>query len=434
MNKNVAYKWLIFLMMMTSSFVVLQAWGRTFFLLLQVVFCGILLCSEKKLHFLKSRTVNFFFISYLLCTFSSYISNIPYSYKKAAVIMAIYMIPLYFTISYLYSMFKKDEKILQILVKGLKAMCMIQLIWVLLQYVVYNFIGLDINQKIFVEILKCVDNASFIRDWKWYPSGLSWHSAILAPMFVIAFVLFKNIYVRVLIIIDAFICGNSTAVVGVCLCILILLFFYLSKNKDRITIRKKQLALMGIIAVIGGSVAYKMGLFELVITKFVFLLQRIFASQKDASTAAHFAYFTDYDTVLKNSTLLQFLFGYGQGCSGYPYSVLYNRYTDIANWAVECDVINILVSRGLYGFITHYYLLFYICFKGIKIDYRYAAVVIPIIIQGIGYNVQWDYIIFVELILFLTIRLKINFFDINNKNALIDRKEKRNGFGCHDHL
>ena len=162
--------------------------------------------------------------------------------------------------------------------------------------------------------------------------------------------------------------------------------------------------------VVGVVAAYKIGLFEIIISKFTFLFNRLFASQKDASTAAHFAYYSDYDKVLKSSTLLQIFFGYGHGCSGYPYSVLYNRYTDLANWAVECDVINILVSRGIFGFITHYYLLFYIMIKGQKIDYRYAAVIISIFIQGIGYNVQWDYVMFIELVLFLTIKLKINFF------------------------
>lgn len=404
------YQWLIYFMIVSSSMVVLQISRRTVFLILQILFCGLIAFQEKKIVFIKHKAINCMFLGIFLSAVSACISDIPYSYKKAAVAMTIFLIPLYLTVSYICSLLRENKKLINIIRQAIKVMCIIQLAWIPLQYITYNFLNVDINQKIFVEILECVENATFIRDWKWHPSGLSWHSAILAPMFVIAFVLFENIYMRTLIIFDAIICGNSTAVIGVGICAVLLLYFYLNKTKARIRIKKELLFIFGIFGIIVVCVVYKMGIWEVLVERLVHLFIRLFSEQKDASTAAHFAYFTDYGIVFKNSSLLQILFGYGYGCSGFPYSMMYDRYTELANWAVECDVMDILVSRGIFGFIAHYYMLFFICYKGYKINYRYMAMIIPIIIQGIGYNVQWDYVLFIELILFLTIILKINFF------------------------
>ena len=98
---------------------------------------------------------------------------------------------------------------------------------------------------------------------------------------------------------------------------------------------------------------------------------RLFGAEKDASTAAHLGYYSDYIKILKNSSLSQIIFAYGYGCSGYTITELYGRYADGGTWAIECDYVNILVSRGIIGFISYYSFLLYIMLKGIKIDIRY---------------------------------------------------------------
>lgn len=383
---------------------------------------------EKKLDFIKNRVILTVMLSIVLSTASACLSDIPYSYKKAAVVTTIYLIPMYFTLSILSNKICKQRSLVYCIRRAIKIMCIIQLIWIPIQYLMYKLLGIDINQKIFVDFFHCVENASFVRSWKWYPSGLSWHSAVLAPMFVIAFVLFDNFYMRLFIIFDALICGNSTSIVGVCLCCGALLFFNLNEKKGKITYRKNKLFIFLIFALIAGAVLGKMGFFELFFEKILHIFQRIFGANKDASTEAHFAYFTDYGIVLKKSSLKQILFGYGHGCSGYPYSVLYDRYTNLASWSVECDIIDILVSRGIFGFLVYYYFLFSICVKGYKIDYRYTAIMIPVLVQGIGYNIQWDYILFIEMLMFIMIQKKVNFFDEKKDKATVFiRKRYGNG-------
>lgn len=88
------------------------------------------------------------------------------------------------------------------------------------------------------------------------------------------------------------------------------------------------------------------------------------------------------------------LFGYGQGCSDYPITIMEGQYSHLDSWSIESDIVSILVSRGIIGFLCYYTFLIYIYIKGRKLDYRYSAVIIPIIIQGFGYNVQGLYIFY----------------------------------------
>lgn len=408
---TVKLNWLITFMMISCTMVVIQISRRELFMLMQILFCGLMLLYKKQVILFEHKMINLLFIAVGLSAVSACIGDLPYSYKKAAVVMTIFLIPLYFSLSYLYDLLKKDKNVLKVIINGFKIMCIIQLLWIPLQFVLYRFADIDINKIIFVDTFHFVDNATFIRDWRFYPSGLTWHSAVLAPMFVLAIVLFKNPFIRALVIFDAIICGNSTSLIGVCICIALMVFFYLKRNIIRVRFTKAQLICLAVLGVVAVAVLAKVGILTMVWERIMYLYMRLFGEEQDASTAAHFSYFTDYFKVLPNSSPFQIIFGYGYGCSGYPISMMYDRYTELGNWAVECDLVNIAMSRGVFGFLTHYVLLGYVCIKGMKIDYRYPAVMIPIIIQGIGYNVQWDYVLFLEILMFLTIKLGINFFE-----------------------
>ncbi len=217
-NSNVfklKYGILIYIMVFFSSLVVFQYNGRSWFLYLQIIFCMVMALSTKKVILLPYPLINFIFLELILSAFSGLVSNMAESYKKAAVVMALFMVPMYFMVSYCYILIKKNPKVLTIIVKAFKAMCLLQLIWIPLQYIMYHIVGIDINNLIFVETLHIIEKATFIRSWVYFPSGITYHSAVLAPLFVIALFLFKSLPVRLLIIVDSVICGNSTSTVGV---------------------------------------------------------------------------------------------------------------------------------------------------------------------------------------------------------------------------
>ena len=403
--------WLVCLMMIVSSMVVLQLSGRTAFLFLQILFCGIMLINRKSVSFFTYPAVNLIFIELLICAVSACIGDMRYSYKKAAVVMTIYALILYFAAAYLHSMMQKDRKTLPAFVRGIRIMCLVQLAWIPLQFVLYKGFHIDINKKIFVETLHLLENASFIRSWVYYPSGLTWHSAVLAPALVLAFVLFKNPYIRALILVDALICGNSTTLIGVVLCAALCFLIWIPSDTRGLRFKQTTLISLLLIAVVGTVVLIKFNMLESLINSVTYLYQRLFGNTGDASTEAHIGYYLDYFKIIKTSSPMQILFGYGEGCSGYPITVMYNRYTELGNWSIESDIVNLLVSRGILGFVLYYYFLFYIAFAGFRRDPRYFAVMFPVLVQGLGYNIQWDYVFFIELVMYMTLKLDMNFFE-----------------------
>ena len=67
--------------------------------------------------------------------------------------------------------------------------------------------------------------------------------------------------------------------------------------------------------------------------------------------------------------------------------------------------------------------------KGIKIDIRYFIFIFVILFQGFDYNIQFDYLLLIEIIMFISIREDINFFDTVDK---INNQKVKRGFIKYD--
>ena len=67
--------------------------------------------------------------------------------------------------------------------------------------------------------------------------------------------------------------------------------------------------------------------------------------------------------------------------------------------------------------------------KGIKIDIRYFIFIFVILFQGFGYNIQFDYLLLIEIIMLISIREDINFFDTVDK---INNQKVKRGFIKYD--
>ena len=177
-------KFLLSLMIFISPMLVLQIGGKEVFLWIQILFVIIMAVNYKKISFYKSPFIVAYFLEPFITAFFAHFSTMPDSYKSTAINLAIMSIPLYFVIGYLNRIIKKEFNVLETVIKALKLAIIVELIWVLGQLLFYRVFGIDINKFIFVDMLHLVENASFIRSWVWYPSGLCWHSAVLAPLFV----------------------------------------------------------------------------------------------------------------------------------------------------------------------------------------------------------------------------------------------------------
>lgn len=166
--------------------------------------------------------------------------NLQESYQKSSLFMGLLSFLTYIVFLYMNHSIKNDFEVIVYVKKALKLMMIIQLLWIPIQYMVYNLCNLDINNLIFVDMLHISNDASFIRAWTWYPAGCCHHPAVIAPMFVIAFCYFNSLPIKLLIIFDSLICGSSTALVGVLIALVLTIFSELFVNR-KIMVKRKNI-------------------------------------------------------------------------------------------------------------------------------------------------------------------------------------------------
>lgn len=398
---------LMFLFLSWGNF---QIFGLYFYIIFQVLYCiGNFASNKNRIYFSNSILINCIFMFHIISFISGMSTDLPDSFKKYSLVMVIVLIPSYFAYTYLFHECKEDNNYLKDIVYVLKIGFIIQIMYLPIQLLFYKCLNIDLNDIFFNKILHLMNNPAFFRQGTFFPSALVWHSAVLAPMFVLAILLFDNIWIRCIILLDAFICGNSTALVGVLLTIAFLIVHFVGQSNAKI---RKKLLLSIMILMCGGLlfISIPKG-YSIIYSKVSYLLDRVLNASSDTSSAAHMSYYTLYPQIVRNNGWITSIFGTGYASSGFSITTINGQYAGLQHWVVESDFIDILVSRGVIGFIFYYVFLVYIGFKGKKIDYRYIVAIAVIMIQGITYNVQFEYLFFIELLMFGSIKLKINFFE-----------------------
>lgn len=409
-SKKGVDKIVMHLVMLFLSWGVFQIEGLMFFVIFETIYCLIEMARVKSIYLSKYAIINTLFITLVLSTISSIFSYIPLSYKKFAVVMLVTFIPMYFFLGYIEHHIYKTEIIAKSIIKYMKIGFAIQLIYVLIQFIAAKVFGVDLNRILFCDLFHFMENPSFYRQGTYFPSGFTWHSAMLAPLYVLSLLLFKNVVIRCIIILDAFICGNSTSIIGVAICCALLILDWLFKNKDK-RIRKTSIVLIMGIIIFGLLLGTRINLYSEVISRISYLVFRLLNSNSDSSTQAHFSYYLLYPRALHNMGIIQTMFGTGYQTSGYSITFINGQYDTLAHWAVESDLIDILVSRGIIGFIVMYTFMAMIAIKGYRINHKYMIAMIGIFIEGVGYNVQFEYVFLIEMVMYIMIKHNIDFFN-----------------------
>ena len=367
---------------------------------------------SQKLRITRDKLILALFITWILSTLFCILSSISLSYKKNSIIAIVFFVPTFFAIS-IYSKFVKQKSFVDCFKKALIISCTIQLIWCLAQFILYSSMRIDLNQIVFSDILHMVENPSQYKLGVYHPSGMCWHSAFLAPICILAFVLSESYVIKSLAVIDAVVCNNTTALIGICICLMLTVGFALLKflrTRKKSTSRKAIFVLIVfVLALI--PVLVCTDAFLIVGQKIIDIYERTSGIVYDGGSAnAHIRYYTAFPKVVSSGNILQFLFGYGTGNSGYPISKLFGQYTELKSWAVESDLMHQMYSSGIIGFLLFYGLLLYISIKGLKIDKRYFILMISIIAAGITYNIQFDWVIFIEFVMYFCVKNKVNVF------------------------
>lgn len=413
-------KLVIAMMLLTSSMMVLQIAGQTFFLLLQIVLCIYMFLISKRVVFENNFFILFIVIESVIGMAFSIISEMPLSYKKGSVYMTGLLIIMYFASAYVIYLLDYDKIDMNFIKLCIKAIFVIQMHWTIVQYILYAVASIDINNSIFVEMLGMVEEASAYKVGNYFmPSGFCWHPSVLVPIVVLSYFMFDSYYLKILTILTAFLCRNSTALICILVCIGVSVAKYIIDILRIRRMKRNVLILCIVMATVGLGVAYATGILDMVIDKIVYLIQRIFGLVNDhGSGDAHRRYYTEYFNVLEFSSVPQIIFGYGIGCSGYPFTEMFGQYGNHASWAVESDIMNILLSRGILGFVLYYGMLLFIAIKGFKISYKYLCATIILIIGGITYNIQFDWLFLINIFMLYCVNNGINWFDNSGKRQI----------------
>lgn len=380
---------------------------------LQVVFFLAHTITTRKLRITRDRTIISLYCIWVLSTLLCFVSDIPLSYKKNSIIAIVFLVPTFFTVSF-YERYIRSERFVAYIKKALALTCTVQVIVCIAQFLLYNGAHIDLNQLVFRDILHMVENPSQYKLGVFHPSGMCWHSAFMAPIVIIAFVVCDSYFVKTLAVVDAVICNNATAMIGIGVCLGLTGMFSIVDFLKRAskTVRKRTFIAISLIVVAIIPILFCTNIVPVVYDKIVDIYGRATGAVYDGGSAnAHIRYFTAYPNVVKNSSIIQFLFGYGTGNSGYTMSNLYGQYVDLKSWVVETDVMNQIYSNGIIGFILYYSFLLYIAIKGYKLNRKYFILTISIILAGITYNIQFDWVLFMEFLLFLTIKFKVDLFE-----------------------
>lgn len=401
---------------LTASFAILRFGSYSIFKIFVIIYILSRLLTER-IRFSFKKINKFYFWGYLcltLTTLSAIVLSVGDIWALQASIQFLWMT--FYFVLYIFSTTidgKQIRKFFNIFYFGL----LIQIAWSSLQFMVYRIASEDINMVFFQSIYERVGGTSYIKESSFGASGLAWHPSNMAPILVLVYWLSDNIYIKVITIAVSILTNNSTVIIGVSICVIIDVFI---RNKKWLLKIKSRTSIIGVIFLVGiVYVIITTDLVNLATSRYLFLYNRIFRGYYDGgSTNAHISYYLSIPEVVKNMPLLKVLFGFGEGCSGYIMTNLVGQYSDYGAWALECDVVNILWSRGIVGFILFYSWLVSIALRGRKINKKYLYVVVAIVFAGVFYNIQFDWLIVLEMMMELAIRNNIDIFHVRKVRLL----------------
>ena len=393
---------LLILYIITSQMFLLLFHGRYVYLYIaQILFLGIAvyMVINRKLLYVQSIPAGLIVIS-MFFSFSSALRNLELPYVQTAAAEWFQFIVLYFIAAFVEERIKAD-RFLKLIVTVLKWMCLVHVCFILAEYIMFHFKGINIRNLLFFDLLG-MDTGNLWFDAGNAVTGFSFSQPLLSPMFIIGMLLFTNPLIRLLFLAVPFICDSSTAVAGACLCAVLLVISAIMDGKFKAAYIKERLKKMPLWQKIGYAVAFggivAVLLFGGFLGQILSEAEYLFARISHAGEEQHLVYFKDMIAIWKQSPIYQKLFGYGNGCSGYPMTVIRGYTTFPGPCIVECDIVDMVLSRGIFGLIAAYSLWIVNAVKGYRVDKRYAIATICFLVMGIGYNVQWHYMLFFMLL------------------------------------
>ena len=366
---------------------------------------------------------NFYGVIFLFTIISSIIclmTNMP-SYWRIPQYKNIIWEIMYFAI-FMFFLTSKDADSAFFL-KGIYYSSIFQMFWGFLQFTLFNVMQIRINDIIFGDLLRMqTRELTQTKGNSIALSGMCWNVGNLVALMCFGYFFCNSTILKLLFIMFSLLSGSRTLLLGMCVCVAGDIYIHKTKKPH---LKKKTL---GLIVLIGVIIIVMMlsnqQLLTLVTEKINYLFM---AFSKDflanqTSSKIHRRYWVTIGQVAEWNGMLHNLLGWGNGCSGYPFSEIFGQFLG-DQWVVECDYINRLWSFGFTGFILWYGWFVKMLLKGRKIDKRYLVLFSAILIEGVTYNAIQGWCYLTLLVIFSDVIRKQNTFQILENMRSVTKKK-----------
>lgn len=410
---------LLYLMGVFSTMYIVRIGGIPVSTLLAVICIIAIIICRGKVALLGDKCFFAFLCASTLTTILMLLSDTT-NFKTQIITLGVMGI-LYFCITQMKLL---PDSSIKIFFSGLRLSCILHLAWCLIQFFAYQLFDMDVNRMIFVDALNMVSNASRYREGTLAITGFCWHPSNLIPVLLISGILLNRWYIWVICFFIVIYAHSGTALLGLMIAFILVLPLHIPQVVARIKKIKISTVFLFFMAVsVVIVVLVKTDLFSIMIEKYRELYERVF-STGDMSAQVHMRYYVMLPFVWLNSSILEILFGCGLGCSGVLFSRYFNQYTQLDAWIVESDPMNYMYSVGIVGFLLFYTWIFQLFRSAKGKNKRYSLLLVCLIICGITYNVQYEWVIMIELAMAICLKRDI---DIFQSDSLLwqEKKPKR---------
>ena len=284
----------------------------------------------------------------------------------------------------------------------------INVVWGFLQTALVYVAGFNINQWFFNDILHASNNRAWVMGfysasgWNIRMTGLNFENSMFAIIVCVGLVLVESRIWKILMTVAVILSLSRTGWVMLVGYYGILLYKKIWRYSFKV---KRKILIEGIAAVVCGIC----GALFLYSSSEVFarMVNNVFfritdESALNISAARHSLYYPyGIDIWLLRSSPLKQLFGYGMRCSGVPFTENPDIMTKLGGfqgytsaWAVECDVIGLLLGGGITTFVAYYFNMFAL----IKNSNILSSAILVILFGGVTYHYHSvSYVLFIIL-------------------------------------
>lgn len=349
------------------------------------------------------------FLMFTICSFVSCLMSMAYVFRLehySIVESYLFNSILYFIIFVLFFNCTGDfiSEISDCFACGLVYAARIQAIWGVAQMILMYAAGININQILFVDVLHSTNVNDWVMGfftgnaWNMRITGLNYENSMFALVVCLGAALEQKKIWKAILLIVAVLSLSRTGWVMVA--------GYLGiatiKSFKRIAKFNRKKIIKKCFGWIGGLI---LSLYTYINVPSVnrqvsnILLRITDSGSVHISGMRHLLYYPyGFEIWLMRSNILQMLFGYGMRCSG----VAFSEQQDICNiigiqqysgaWAVECDIIGLLLGGGICTLLAYYYELSN-CLKT-----KFGGAIIMLLLGGITYHYHSiSYVIFLVM-------------------------------------